>query len=190
MAYTLHDKTKPDATTQNGTQAMQSTRDNSNALRDACILGGGFPGFNLNATGGVGTASITGTTMTVTAVSSGTFAVGQTLSGSGVTGGTTITAYGTGLGGTGTYVVSASQTVGSTSITGTNTVTTPQGLSYTNSTERIRVGITWGTTGGASGNPEVLKYYYSSDTGATYSIIGTKTITYSADSYVTASTWS
>jgi hypothetical protein len=61
------------------------------------------------------TGSIAGTTLTVSAVASGTLAVGQTISD--VTGnlivGTTITALGTGSGGTGTYTVSTSQTVGS-----------------------------------------------------------------------------
>lgn len=63
------------------------------------------------------TGAISGTTLTVTAVSSGVLAVGQTISGTGVTGGTTITALGTGSGGVGTYTVSASQTVASTTIT-------------------------------------------------------------------------
>ena len=62
------------------------------------------------------TASISGTTMTVTAVTSGTIQVGQVISGTGVTAGTQITALGTGSGGTGTYTVSASQTVASTTI--------------------------------------------------------------------------
>jgi hypothetical protein len=62
------------------------------------------------------TASISGTTMTVTAVASGTIAVGQVIAGTGVTSGTRITALGTGSGGTGTYTVSASQTVASTTI--------------------------------------------------------------------------
>lgn len=63
------------------------------------------------------TASISGTTMTVSAVSSGTLAIGQVLTGTGVTAGTGITALGTGTGSTGTYTVSASQTVSSTTIT-------------------------------------------------------------------------
>jgi hypothetical protein len=50
-------------------------------------------------------------------LSSGSLHVGQTITGAGVTAGTTITALGTGTGGTGTYTVSASQTVASTSIT-------------------------------------------------------------------------
>lgn len=72
------------------------------------------------ANGAVVTGSIAGTTLTVTAVTSGKLAVGQTISGSGVTAGTTITALGTGIGGTGTYTVSASQTVASTAITATS----------------------------------------------------------------------
>lgn len=63
------------------------------------------------------TASIAGTTMTVTAVASGVIGVGVQLTGTGVTAGTTITALGTGTGGAGTYTVSASQTVASTTIT-------------------------------------------------------------------------
>ncbi|MGL2964929.1 GEVED domain-containing protein [Flavobacterium sp. RSB2_4_14] len=59
------------------------------------------------------TASISGTTMTVTGVTSGTLAVGQALWCTGIAPGTTITAFGTGSGGTGTYVVSLTQTLGS-----------------------------------------------------------------------------
>lgn len=68
------------------------------------------------------TGSISGTTLTVTAVGSGALTVGQTLSGSGVTAGTKITALGTGTGGTGTYTVSASQTASSTTITAAGAV--------------------------------------------------------------------
>jgi hypothetical protein len=64
------------------------------------------------------TASISGTTMTVAVVGSGTLAVGQVLTGTGVTAGTSILAQLTGsAGSTGTYTVSASQTVSSTTIT-------------------------------------------------------------------------
>lgn len=63
------------------------------------------------------TGSISGTTLTITAVASGALAVGDTISGTGVTAGTTITALGTGTGGVGTYTVSVSQTVASTTIT-------------------------------------------------------------------------
>jgi hypothetical protein len=63
------------------------------------------------------TASISGTTMTVSAVTSGTIYVGCLITGTGVTANTTITAFGTGSGGVGTYTVSQSQTVSSTTIT-------------------------------------------------------------------------
>ena len=65
------------------------------------------------------TGSISGTTLTVTAVTSGFVGVGSTISGTGVTAGTTITGLISGTGGVGTYTVSASQTVASTTITGT-----------------------------------------------------------------------
>lgn len=190
MPYTLFDPTKPDPSTQNGTAIMQAIRNNLNAIRDAAIMGGGFYGFNLNASGGVVTGSISGTTLTVTAVTSGTLAVGQTISGTGVTGGTTITAYGTGAGGTGTYTVSASQTVASTAITAANVADSPKSLCYTKSTERVRAALTWGTAGGEAGNPTVIAYSYSSDSGASYAAIGTKTITYDGSGNITATTWS
>ena len=73
--------------------------------------------FMCNPMSAVVTGSITATTLTVSAVTSGTLYVGQTISGTGVTAGTTITALVSGTGGTGTYTVSASQTVSSTTIT-------------------------------------------------------------------------
>jgi hypothetical protein len=69
------------------------------------------------AAAAVVTGSIATTTLTVTAVTSGTLSVGQTISGSGITSGTKITALGTGLGGTGTYTVDTSQTASSTTVT-------------------------------------------------------------------------
>jgi hypothetical protein len=66
----------------------------------------------------VASTTITGSvgTMTVTAVASGTLAVGQVISGTGVTAGTFITGLGTGTGGTGTYFVSPGQNASSTTI--------------------------------------------------------------------------
>jgi hypothetical protein len=63
------------------------------------------------------TASIAANVLTVTAVTSGTLAVGHSLRGTGVGFGTIITALGTGTGGTGTYTVSVSQTTSSTTVT-------------------------------------------------------------------------
>ena len=76
--------------------------------------------FMCSSWSAVVTGSIATTTLTVTAVTSGTLFVGATLSGTGVTAGTTITSLGTGTGGVGTYTVSASQTVASTAITANN----------------------------------------------------------------------
>lgn len=76
----------------------------------------------LNSAGAVVTGSIATTVLTVTAVTSGRLVPGQTISGSGVTAGTTIVAQLTQTSGDapglrGTYTVSASQTAGSTTIT-------------------------------------------------------------------------
>lgn len=64
------------------------------------------------------TGSISGTTLTVTAVSGDAIRLPMDLSGSGVTAGTKIIGFGTGSGGTGTYTVNTSQTVASTTLTG------------------------------------------------------------------------
>jgi uncharacterized phage protein gp47/JayE len=67
--------------------------------------------------GAVVTGAIAAAVLTVSAVSSGTLAVGQPLEGTGVTAGTIITAQTGGTpGGIGTYTVSISQTVGSETI--------------------------------------------------------------------------
>ncbi|MDQ0422270.1 hypothetical protein J2045_003318 [Peteryoungia aggregata LMG 23059] len=52
------------------------------------------------------TGSISGTTLTVSAVANGTLAVGTHITGAGIAKGTRITALGTGTGGTGTYTIS------------------------------------------------------------------------------------
>jgi hypothetical protein len=65
------------------------------------------------------TASISTTTMDVTAVSSGTIAVGDLVYGANVQPYTRVTALGTGTGGIGTYTVSVSQTVASATTYGT-----------------------------------------------------------------------
>jgi len=59
------------------------------------------------------TGSISGTTLTVTAVASGTIKTGTILSGQGISSGPTISSFGTGTGGTGTYNISTSMTVAS-----------------------------------------------------------------------------
>ena len=70
--------------------------------------------------GAVFTGSISGQTLTVTAITSGAIAIGQTLSGTGITSGTKILAFQTGAGGNineaGTYTLNISQSVSSTTI--------------------------------------------------------------------------
>jgi hypothetical protein len=62
------------------------------------------------------TGSITGTTLTVTGIITGVLAVGDVISGTGITANTIIVALGTGTGGLGTYTVDTSQTAISTTI--------------------------------------------------------------------------
>lgn len=66
--------------------------------------------------GGTFTGSIAGTTLTVSSISSGDIALGQYLTGTGVTAGTRVVKFLTGAGLTGTYQVSTSQTASSTTI--------------------------------------------------------------------------
>jgi signal peptidase I len=70
---------------------------------------------NCIQTGFIGTGSISGTTLTISAVTSGALIVGSTIS-TGAASGTYIVSFITGTGGTGTYEVSVSQTVSSTTI--------------------------------------------------------------------------
>lgn len=71
-----------------------------------------LPGISHDAAANaVVTGIIAGTTFTVSAVTSGTLAVGQVLGGTSVLNGTKITALGSGSGGTGTYTINRSQTI-------------------------------------------------------------------------------
>ncbi len=76
--------------------------------------------YTIGPTGNIGntfTASIAAEVLTVTALTDGNIALGQYISGTGVTTGTQITAFLTGTGGTGTYTVSEPQTVSSRTMT-------------------------------------------------------------------------
>lgn len=109
-----------------------------------------------------GTGSISGTTLTITAVSAGALAIGSTITGTGVTAGTRITAFGTGTGGAGTYTVSASQTVSSTTITDVastgmirynSTLTTFEGYDGSN----------WGSIGGGATGGGTDNVFWNND---------------------------
>ena len=68
------------------------------------------------------TAGISGTTLTVSAISAGILEVGSVIEGTGVATGTKITALGTGIGGAGTYTVNISQLVVQTAMTGNSVI--------------------------------------------------------------------
>lgn len=74
-----------------------------------------------------GNGVISGTILSVDSATSGALYVGSEISGTNVTAGTTISAFASGTGGIGTYVVSPSQTAISGAITTTVTVTVPSG---------------------------------------------------------------
>ena len=62
--------------------------------------------------------------LTVTAIASGALVVGGLLGGTGVAAASTITGFGTGIGGTGTYYVSPSQAMSSSTVTQTSNIET------------------------------------------------------------------
>ena len=106
--------------------------------------------FNSATVGAVFTGSISGTTLTVSAVSSGTLYPGQTIQGTGITAGTIITAYG---GGT---VLSTSIASGGTGYAVNDTITVQGGVygttpaTYTVSS--VAAGVVTGLTVTNSGN--------------------------------------
>lgn len=121
MTYTAFDKSKPDGATQNGTQAMQSIRDNLAAIRDGVILGA-YPGWDFSKSGG--------------------------------------------------------------------TAEQPAIIYFKKSTDWLKVALTWGTTGGEDGNVTVAVYSFSANSGSSWDVIGTETITWDVNGLVTATTWS
>ena len=66
----------------------------------------------------------------------------------------------------------------------------PTQILYSKGTERIRLTITWGTTGGEDGNPTQVVYAYDEASGASYDTIGTWTGTYDGSGNLTAEAWS
>ena len=87
---------------------------------DLSTIAGLSPGYYGGVPEPVLLATVTGSialaVLTVTAVTSGTLAVNQRITGTGIAANTYINALGTGTGGVGTYTVSISQTVASTEI--------------------------------------------------------------------------
>jgi len=109
------------------------------------------------------TAAISGTTMTVSAIATGTLAVGQVVSGAGVTQYTTITAQLTGTSGsTGTYTVSIGQTVSSGSMSTTVVLT-----SVVTATSSVQIPYVLGYDGGSPVTSVTATVYLGS------SVVGT-----------------
>lgn len=103
---------------------------------------GGIGTYSVDSPQTVASTTVSGTygTLTVSAVGSGALAVGDVLSGSGVTSGTFITAFGTGTGGTGTYIVTPTQTAASTTITATAAIETKwYAASFANAGELVKM---------------------------------------------------
>jgi len=136
------------------------------------------------------TGSLSGTTLTVSSVNSGSIGVGQAIYGVGITNATIITALGTGTGGAGTYTVNNSQTVASQQITGTlagAVVTATMGqtlsgvvitgtagqFSCTATTyplvvgQTVRISGTFGGTGSITGYTNPTTYYIIATNGST-----------------------
>lgn len=115
------------------------------------------------------TGSIATTTLTVTAVGTGVMKIGQVLSGTGVTAGTTITALGTGVGGTGTYTVSASQTVASTTITASTPPYVGNGIQYVASAAAVTLPVL-GTEFLITGTTNITSIVAAGNTGRTITL--------------------
>jgi hypothetical protein len=134
------------------------------------------------------TGSISGTTLTVTAITSGTIAINQALFGANVTSETVITALGTGTGGVGTYTINQTQTVSSTlmnsaavasvltaSMSGTTmTVTVSSGTLYPGQTIQGST-VSANTIITALGNASVLSQTISAG-GTGYAVNDTVTV--------------
>ena len=141
-----------------------------------------------NPASAVFTGSISGTTLTVTLLKSGSLAIGQSLFGIGLASETVITALGTGTGGLGTYTINLSQTIASeqmntaavasvltASMSGfTMTVTASSGTLYPGQTIQ-GAGVTAGTIITALGSGTVLSTAIAT-AGTGYAVNDTVTV--------------
>lgn len=125
-------------------RSVTSTNRNCSTTSGSAVVNITSGNISASTTTAVVTGSISGTTLTVSAVTSGFLGVGTAISGTNVTAGTTITALGTGTGGTGTYTVSASSTAASTTITGSTAYSA------------LRVGMAVSGTGMPTPSPTIV----------------------------------
>jgi hypothetical protein len=149
--------------------------------------------------------TISGTTLTVSLMKNGVIAAGQQLLGAGIASGTVITALGTGTGGTGTYVLNTSHTIGNQqdlssatagavvtgSISGTTLTVTAvtSGILYPGQTIQ-GTGVTSGTIITSLGGSAALSFSITS-AGTGYAVGDTITVVggvYSAQTTYTVAT--
>jgi len=97
------------------TTSAYRLRVSTTELANAVSLQSYTAGFVGTISNGSGSA---GTVLNITTVNTGTIYLGMLVTGTGVTAGTHITAFGTGSGGIGTYTVSTSQLVSNTTLAG------------------------------------------------------------------------
>jgi len=150
-----------------------------------------------------GTIGVAGNTLTVATVTSGILTSGSTISGIGITPGTTISALGTGTGAAGTYTISgAAQNVASTTITRqppvgalTGVVISGTAGQFTCTAATLVVGSTINITGTLGGSGSITgyttgtQYQVSAITGSGSSVTGfTLTTTAGAAIVTTAGT--
>jgi hypothetical protein len=66
----------------------------------------------------------------------------------------------------------------------------PAVITYAKSTERVKIDLTWGSSGGADGNVTQAVFSYSSNSGTDYDTMGTETISYDTAGNPTGTSWS
>jgi hypothetical protein len=65
----------------------------------------------------------------------------------------------------------------------------PASVTWSNESFVLRATFTWGTAGGEDGNPTAIVWAWSTNSGGSFSEIGTETIAYDEDGYPTSTTW-
>jgi phenylacetate-coenzyme A ligase PaaK-like adenylate-forming protein len=72
----------------------------------------------------------------------------------------------------------------------TGTSGQPSAITYSKADERLRVSLTYGSSGATDGAVTQAVYEYSDNAGTDWDAIGTETITYDGSGNVTAINWS
>ena len=142
-------------------------------------------------TGANFTGSIAGTTLTVSAVTAGTLAVGQTINGAGIAGGTFITALVSGTGGTGDYTVNTSQTVASETMSawvGVTSCTTSSSTGYARTCQTVNTGPTL-VSSCTSSNPDSGNAYTTTSCPTTTILAATPVESCTAETASAANNW-